>query len=89
VCISRENHTADVALRSRWVIVHILREDDGEHVPVLDGLDWFGGPVLDRVDGLGDHTGYVVAVTAGRSARIGVPQLGFQAVRSFDAANPA
>ena len=33
--------------------------------PVIQGLDWFAGSILDRLD-TGDHVGFVVAPIAGR-----------------------
>jgi flavin reductase (DIM6/NTAB) family NADH-FMN oxidoreductase RutF len=57
--------------------------------PVLDGIDWFAGRVLDRVDG-GDHVGFVLDVLAGgRAERVDEPQLGFQATRDFEPGHPA
>jgi flavin reductase (DIM6/NTAB) family NADH-FMN oxidoreductase RutF len=61
--------------RCRW------RAGPGD-TPVLEGLDWFGGPVLTRVDG-GDHVAFVIDPREGAHERHG-PQLGFQAVRDVD-----
>jgi flavin reductase (DIM6/NTAB) family NADH-FMN oxidoreductase RutF len=58
-------------------------------VPVLRGLDWFAGRILDQVD-LGDHSGFVLAVGSdGRAARVHEPPLTFVDVRMLDAGNPA
>jgi flavin reductase (DIM6/NTAB) family NADH-FMN oxidoreductase RutF len=57
--------------------------------PVIDGCDWFAGRIVDRVD-LGDHEGFVLAVTDDGSARrADDPRLGFQDVRDLEAGNPA
>ena len=57
--------------------------------PVLEGLDWFAGAVLERLD-LGDHTGFLLEVTGdGSAARADEPGLGFQAVRDLDPGHPA
>lgn len=57
--------------------------------PVIDGCDWFAGRIVDRVD-LGDHQGFVLAVTDDASAeRADEPRLGFQDVRDLEAGNPA
>jgi flavin reductase (DIM6/NTAB) family NADH-FMN oxidoreductase RutF len=50
--------------------------------PVLDGVDWFGGPVLSRFDG-GDHVVFVIEPGDGSHERH-EPQLGFQAVRDLE-----
>ena len=58
-------------------------------VPVLDGLDWFAGRVLDRFDG-GDHVAFVLDVLDdGRAERTREPQLGYQEVHDFDPGHPA
>ncbi len=58
--------------------------------PVLDGVDWFAGRVIDRVDDGGDHVAFVLDVLdAGRSDRTDEPQLGFQQVKNLDAGHPA
>jgi len=59
--------------------------------PVLDGLDWFAGPILDRIESLGDHTGYLLATGSSGHAvaeHVAVDQLGYQQVRDLHAANP-
>jgi flavin reductase (DIM6/NTAB) family NADH-FMN oxidoreductase RutF len=88
-------------LRTRDVaLAHLFGEETGDDVskfdrcswrpgpgdtPVLDGCDWFAGTVRDRVD-VGDHVLYLLDVTgAGDASSANEPQLGFQAVRGFDA----
>jgi flavin reductase (DIM6/NTAB) family NADH-FMN oxidoreductase RutF len=57
--------------------------------PVLDGLDWFAGSILERAD-LGDHTGILVEVTDdGRADRAREPLLGFQALSDLEPGHPA
>lgn len=53
-------------------------------VPVLDGLDWFAGTIIERTEG-GDHMGYLLGVRrdAGRAVRVAEPQLSFQQVKDF------
>jgi flavin reductase (DIM6/NTAB) family NADH-FMN oxidoreductase RutF len=61
----------------------------GPHgVPVLDGCDWFGGPILDRFD-CGDHEGQLVAIMDAGAAHVGGAQLGFQQVRGLHPGHPA
>jgi flavin reductase (DIM6/NTAB) family NADH-FMN oxidoreductase RutF len=58
-------------------------------VPVLRGLDWFVGRILDQVD-LGDHTGFVLAVgDEGSAVRAHEPPLTYVEVEDLDAGNPA
>jgi flavin reductase (DIM6/NTAB) family NADH-FMN oxidoreductase RutF len=57
--------------------------------PVLDGLDWFAGSIVERVD-LGDHTGVLLEVAAdGRADRADEPLLGFQALSDLEPGQPA
>jgi len=57
--------------------------------PVLRGLDWFAGRVLDQVD-LGDHTGFMLAVEAsGSAARVDEAPLTYIEMRDLEAGNPA
>ena len=72
----------DKFTRCRW-------SDGPGGTPVLDGLDWFAGRIVERVD-LGDHQGFVIAVSGdGAAPRADEPRLGFQDVRDLDAGNPA
>jgi len=57
-------------------------------VPVIGSCDWFGGPIVGRVD-LGDHVGFALDVQVGRAVRTSDPYLGLSAVRGLDAGNPA
>ncbi|MGZ6954023.1 MAG: flavin reductase family protein [Acidimicrobiia bacterium] len=56
--------------------------------PVLSGLDWFGGPVLERT-AVGDHVGFLLDVTDAGAPRADEPQLGYAAVRSLNAGHDA
>lgn len=62
----------------------------GPHgVPVLDGCDWFAGPVRRRV-GLGDHVGHLIDVQwADLAPGDERAPLGFQAVRDLRAGHGA
>jgi flavin reductase (DIM6/NTAB) family NADH-FMN oxidoreductase RutF len=92
-------------LRARDIAVaHLFGEETGDDIskfdrcawrpgpddtPVIEGCDWFAGAVLDRVD-VGDHVLHLLEVTGdGDAARADEPQLGFQAVRAFEAGHPA
>ncbi len=57
-------------------------------VPVIESCDWFGGPIVSRVN-LGDHVGFALDVRFGKAVRTAEPYLGLDAVRDFDAGNPA
>jgi flavin reductase (DIM6/NTAB) family NADH-FMN oxidoreductase RutF len=57
-------------------------------VPVIRSCDWFGGPIVGRVN-LGDHVGFVVDVQFGNALRTSERYLGFTAVRDLNAGNPA
>jgi flavin reductase (DIM6/NTAB) family NADH-FMN oxidoreductase RutF len=76
-------HTAretDKFARCRWT--------EGPHgAPVLTGLDWFAGPVVERFP-VGDHVAHVVDVTVGSSSRAHEPWLMLRDVLDFDAGNP-
>jgi flavin reductase (DIM6/NTAB) family NADH-FMN oxidoreductase RutF len=63
---------------------------EGPHgAPVLDGVDWFAGRVLDHAD-WGDHTGYLLDVLDdGDASHASDPQLGFQGVQSLDPGHDA
>ena len=59
-----------------------------EAVPIIDGCDWFAGPVLARYD-LGDHQGVLLDVAhASREGRGGAI-FGFQSARDIDAGHHA
>jgi flavin reductase (DIM6/NTAB) family NADH-FMN oxidoreductase RutF len=58
--------------------------------PVLDGVDWFGGRVIDRIDDGGDHVAHVLEVMdIGRADRAHEPQLGYQQTKDLAAGHPA
>jgi flavin reductase (DIM6/NTAB) family NADH-FMN oxidoreductase RutF len=56
-------------------------------VPVLDGLDWFAGPVVRRFD-VGDHVAHIVDVTVGSAPRAHEPWLLLRDVLALDPGNP-
>ena len=56
--------------------------------PILDGCDWFAGPILERVD-LGDHVGHLIEITDAGNGHAGAPPLGFQATRDIHPGHPA
>jgi flavin reductase (DIM6/NTAB) family NADH-FMN oxidoreductase RutF len=51
--------------------------DGPARAPVLVGLDWFAGRVLDTID-LGDHLGLLLAPHDGSATRVGEPQYGLR-----------
>jgi flavin reductase (DIM6/NTAB) family NADH-FMN oxidoreductase RutF len=57
-------------------------------VPVLNGLDWFAGRVLERFDS-GDHVGHLLAPFAGGARERPGPRLGFQRARVIDPGHEA
>ena len=64
---------------------------DWDDVPdgvALRGCDWFSGPIVGHFDG-GDLDGYIIDVVDGRARRGTEPQLGSQAVKSFEPGHPA
>ena len=63
-------------------------EPGPDGVPVLRVCDWFGGPIVGRVD-LGDHVGFALDVQYGRAIRTGERYLGLADVRDLEAGNPA
>jgi flavin reductase (DIM6/NTAB) family NADH-FMN oxidoreductase RutF len=85
-------------------LAHLFGEETGDEIskfdrcswrpgpddsPIIDGCDWFAGVVLDRIDA-GDHVLYLLDVTgAGDGANAQEAQLGFQAVRTFEAGHHA
>jgi flavin reductase (DIM6/NTAB) family NADH-FMN oxidoreductase RutF len=52
-------------------------------VPILPGLDWFAGRVLQRID-LGDHVGHLLAPHEGEALRLRAGQMGFQDVTDME-----
>jgi flavin reductase (DIM6/NTAB) family NADH-FMN oxidoreductase RutF len=56
-------------------------------VPVLRGCDWFGGPVVERVD-IGDHVGFVISPEQGDASRADEPFLGSADLGELDPGNP-
>ncbi|MDQ1479359.1 MAG: hypothetical protein QOI44_220 [Actinomycetota bacterium] len=63
-------------------------EPGPDGVPVLRSCDWFGGPIVGRVN-LGDHVGFAIDVQHGRAVLAGERYLGLADVRHLDAGNPA
>jgi flavin reductase (DIM6/NTAB) family NADH-FMN oxidoreductase RutF len=63
-------------------------EHGPDGVPVIRSCDWFGGPIVGRVN-LGDHVGFAIDVQHGLAVRVGERYLGLADVRHFDAGNPA
>lgn len=63
-------------------------EPGPEQTPVIAGCDWFAGPIRTRVD-LGDHVGYSLDVTTGKTSADREAYLGYTRVRGLDAGNPA
>jgi flavin reductase (DIM6/NTAB) family NADH-FMN oxidoreductase RutF len=57
-------------------------------VPVIASCDWFGGPIMSKVD-LGDHVAFILDVTTGNANRVTDNYLGYSSVRELDAGNPA
>jgi flavin reductase (DIM6/NTAB) family NADH-FMN oxidoreductase RutF len=56
--------------------------------PVLTGLDWFAGRILEQVD-LGDHLGFVLDVGDGVATRVDEAYLSYRQVRDLDAGRDA
>jgi flavin reductase (DIM6/NTAB) family NADH-FMN oxidoreductase RutF len=54
--------------------------------PVITGLDWFAGTVIDRVD-TGDHVGFILAPIAGQAER-SRDELGISEVGDIEAGHP-
>ncbi len=59
-----------------------------DDTPVLDGVDWFAGRVLQRVD-TGDHVAFVLDPFAGELRAGSGPRLSFQQVRDLEPGHPA
>lgn len=57
-------------------------------VPVIAGLDWFAGRVLEQID-LGDHVGFLLAPHDGSALRADEGQLGLQAVLDMEPGHEA
>lgn len=114
-CISRANHTHEVAASAELLAVHLVPRgaydlaelfggetgdlvDKFERcswtpgvggVPILEDCStWFVGRVLERVTGLGDHTGYLLEPVAASGVRTG-PYVSFADARSIDAGHPS
>jgi flavin reductase (DIM6/NTAB) family NADH-FMN oxidoreductase RutF len=60
--------------------------DDGP--PIIAGCGYFIGRVVERLVGLGDHCGYVLAPEDGERLYAGLPQLGYQRVRDMRPGHP-
>ena len=67
----------------------IAWEPGPDGAPVLPQCDWFAGRVVERLTGLGDHTGYVLEPIAGERRHAGLAQLGYQRVRGVRPGHPA
>jgi len=63
-------------------------EPGPDGAPVLTQCDWFGGRIVERLTGLGDHVGYVLESVAGERRHAGLAQLGFQQVRDVQPGHP-
>ena len=63
-------------------------EEGPDGTPVIAGCDWFAGPIRNRVD-LGDHVGYTLDVSFGRTNSSRERYLGYASVRDLDPGNPA
>jgi flavin reductase (DIM6/NTAB) family NADH-FMN oxidoreductase RutF len=77
-------HTAretDKLAQCNWV-------DGPGGVPVLAGLDWFAGPIVERCE-VGDHVAHVIDVTVGSAPRAHEPWLLLRDVLDLNAGNPA
>jgi len=87
---------SDHALAS-WFGEHTARDTDKlarcdwkpgpDGVPVIEGCDWFAGPVVLRCEA-GDHVAYVIDVTDGDARRADEPWLLLNQVQDLDAGNP-
>lgn len=57
-------------------------------VPILEDCPtWFVGRVLDRIEGLGDHTGYLLEPVAASGVRTG-PYVSYADARTIDPGHP-
>ena len=74
-------HDVDKLAACHW-------EPGPDGVPVIQSCDWFGGPIVSRVN-LGDHVGFALDVRFGTAVRTSEPYLGLAGVRDLDAGNPA
>jgi flavin reductase (DIM6/NTAB) family NADH-FMN oxidoreductase RutF len=61
--------------------------DDG--TPIIAGCDYVLGRIVQRLDGLGDHYGYVLEPQDGERLHAGLPQLGYQRIRGMSPGHPA
>jgi flavin reductase (DIM6/NTAB) family NADH-FMN oxidoreductase RutF len=57
--------------------------DGPDGVPVLERCDWFAGRIVGRVDGLGDHRGYVLEPLAAERRHAGLGVLTSDRVRGL------
>jgi flavin reductase (DIM6/NTAB) family NADH-FMN oxidoreductase RutF len=55
--------------------------------PVLAGLDWFAGTLVDRFD-TGDHVAFVLTPFDGACERRGIPQLTYADITNVEAGHP-
>lgn len=55
--------------------------------PVINGLDWFAGSIVDRVD-TGDHVAFVLVPTDGECERRHVRQLWYAEISHVEAGHP-
>jgi flavin reductase (DIM6/NTAB) family NADH-FMN oxidoreductase RutF len=55
--------------------------------PVIDRLDWFAGPIIDRFD-TGDHVAFVIAPRHGTCRRSGTRQLRLSDAGDIEAGHP-
>jgi flavin reductase (DIM6/NTAB) family NADH-FMN oxidoreductase RutF len=112
VWLSKLNHTCRIASSSRTLVVHLLRDGDGdlarhfggetgddvdkfagidwspgpEGCPVIEGLDWFAGSIVERLD-TGDHVAFVLAPSSGRCQHSG-PQLSKATLGDIEPGHP-
>ena len=63
----------------------VLWEDGPDGAPVLSQCDWFAGRIVDTIEDVGDHTGYVLEPIGGDRRHAGLPSLGYQHVRDLKA----
>ena len=90
-------HTSDTDL-ARWFAATTGDEVDKfagvawhagpDGCPVVDGLDWFAGSVVDRVD-TGDHVAFVLAPGDGRCARDAEASLSAEDLGPIRAGHPS
>jgi flavin reductase (DIM6/NTAB) family NADH-FMN oxidoreductase RutF len=112
VGLSKLNHTYGVAQAAATLVVHLLRDGDGDLAerfggetgdevdkfagidwrpgpdgcPVIQRLDWFAGPIVDRVD-TGDHVLFLLAPRDGQCVHPARPLAGGE-VGDIDPGHP-